>query len=103
MMKRLFVILIALSLAFICGCSPAAEQIVFPPDQTAKETAGGYKSKFSVKEKPLSSDTVYYFNPETKKFHTENCRYKTSCGENKTSDKQKLLNDGYSACKVCKP
>ncbi|MCR4590289.1 MAG: DUF4236 domain-containing protein [Lachnospiraceae bacterium] len=48
--------------------------------------------------------TTYVINTSTKKFHLSSCRYAT--GDNvKTVNKSKsdLINEGYEACKTCKP
>lgn len=53
-------------------------------------------------EPPAEADSVMvYFNPSTKKYHRENCRY---VGEKSTAiPKSEAIAKGMEACKICQP
>lgn len=53
-----------------------------------------------------TDEAMYCANKTTKKFHISTCgSVKTMKEENKmkTSDRQMLIDQGYSPCKICKP
>ncbi len=106
-MKRIFTFIIVLSVFLsLSGCKDNKineNTVVIPDDNTAK-TVNGYKS-----ETPLNPEvtTIFYVaNKTTKKFHLESCQYAKSSNTanlTETTDRESLVNDGYSPCKVCAP
>lgn len=117
-MKKLLVWLLSFLLVFVLsGCGQAENtdddtaskiKIVFPAD----DTVNGYRqndisSVLETSEPEVSTESGnYYVNTKTKKFHKSSCYYaKTGSrnGEWSDSDKQTLLNEGYSPCLKCSP
>lgn len=119
-MKNIILCSIAVLLLTASGCRQVKkEQIVFPPDSAAVQTVGGYKkqqtetpeitisavesSASSAESTVTTSQNKYYFNKNTKKFHKSDCRYAKNCGNDFVTDRNSLISDGYSPCKICNP
>lgn len=117
-MKKLLVWLLSFLLVFVLsGCGQAENtdddtvskiEIVFPADDTVngyrQDNASSHLETEDTKGTAESGD--YYVNTKTKKFHKSSCYYaKTGSqnGEWSDSDKQTLLNEGYSPCSKCSP
>lgn len=116
-MKKLFLIFALLTLTSICGCSiksedytEASSQVVVYPDEETKISVNGYK-KFSDSQNVNSSaeteiSETYCVNIKTKKFHKSDCRYAVNSNQENIrteQDRNLLISEGYSPCKVCKP
>lgn len=106
-MKRILFIILAFVL-ILSGCSEYStvssvseeEVVVIKPDKQTAASVNGYY------QPPTQDGTKYYANFNTKKFHIESCRWisKTDSANIIISyERSKLLNEGYTPCKVCKP
>ena len=125
LMKRVLCVLAVLLIVFsVCGCenSPAAEftpkdsGVVVYPDKETAETVNGYLEKEEIEETPttrepqfdgiLNSSSYYYVNINSKKFHYPDCRYAQKMNSSSLrleNDYNKLIDEGFVPCKVCKP
>lgn len=125
-MKRVMLIIFSvLLICSFCSCStntnseftPKNSGVVVYPDQETANTVNGYL-KVEEPEEPntnigqpqydgsIFSQTGYYVNINSKKFHYPDCRYAqkmNSSSLRKESDYNKLINEGFTPCKVCKP
>ncbi len=124
-MKRVLCLLAVLLIVFsVCGCknTPAAEftpkdsGVVLYPDEETAETVNGYLEKEEPEEIPnmrepqfngnLNSSSCYHVNINSKKFHYPDCRYAQKMNGTSLrleSDYNKLIDEGFEPCKVCKP
>lgn len=106
MKNIIFLVIILNVILCMCGCKNTKinENTIVMPDSTTAETVNGYKY-----EKPITSKSItvtYVVNKTTKKFHLESCRYAKGSNTSslaKVTDRNVLINDGYSPCKICKP
>ena len=72
-------------------------------EEDKAEESSSENSKPQIEE---TEEAVYCANTNSKKFHLSNCgSVKTMKEENKlkTSDRQMLIDQGYTPCKICKP
>ena len=112
-MKRyLALILTVFMFLLICGCEDKKEAATTSNTQAygevvinepADNTVNGYRNdNIST---PIS-DTTYYGNKNSKKFHKSDCKYaKDIKAENcyKTNSRDELILKGYTPCKNCNP
>lgn len=105
---KIMLLCFTLCLAF-CSCKGDAEvkQTVFLPDENTKNTVNGYKTEPNTDETEQSdTQTLYIVNTSSGKFHLETCRYAKELkdeSKDESRNREKLIADGYSPCKVCKP
>jgi len=115
-MKKLLILFLAvLILTISCGCRESSTstddassdiKIIFPLD----DTVNGYRQE-GIKEKLESSNGTdeidgYYVNTKTKKFHKLSCTYAQKGSQNgvwQQSDRDTLINEGFSPCSKCTP
>ena len=132
-MKFIKVTVLILLLFLLCGCSdntPQRDKPKITINHTYDDTVNGYKTEennsgvipaedVTVDEnegEPVTqkdngtaeetSNLTYCANKSSKKFHLSACgSVKTMNEENKyiTTDREKLISEGYTPCKTCNP
>lgn len=110
-MKRLFVLILCLCLPLtFVGCQnkvDKTENIIVYPDEEAEKTLGGYRENVNDNDSDQQVGSTYYvINTSSKKFHISTCgSVKTIKDENRqtATDRQQLIDNGYSPCNSCKP
>ena len=118
-MKRIFSLILAIAIAFsMAGCS--SEDVTSVPREKVEinlpenDTVNGYREPGFVREEtnstnskaPTSQNVQYCANIKTKIFHLSSCSSaKNMSEENKylLSNREALINDGYTPCGRCKP
>lgn len=125
MRKIRILCLIICILAAFCGCQGKdtgdkhSNLIIFPTAEM-ENTVNGYKEKLETEsnestasQKSNGTSTLpeqytgkYIANLSTKKFHKPTCRYAINIDESKVKvyeNRQDLIDEGYTPCKICKP
>ena len=124
-MKRVMLIIFSvLLICSFCSCStntnseftPRNSGVVVYPDQETADTVNGYLQKQDEEQNinigqpqfsgSIYSQSGYYANINSKKFHYPDCRYAqkmNSASLRIEKDYNKLIDEGFQPCKVCKP
>ena len=115
-MRKLFIILTALSLILMCGCTTQKAQSDIAPEAIVKmpadDTVNGYRisapaqSDEVSKESNIGDPKLFYANKNSKTFHLSTCgTAKRIKNENLyiTDDRNELLLEGFKPCSNCKP
>ena len=109
-MKKFLILILCLCLPLaFAGCNNKTNKntdniIVYPDDESAK-TLGGYRQEENSSITP-SGSTYYVGNISSKKFHISTCNSATKMKEENrkvTTERQALIDEGYTPCAVCKP
>ena len=117
MLKRTLIILLMFSVLIVfVGCNEtkveenlSGEVIIKMPTDN---TINGYRKPSISGGNIISSKTqtsvplMYYANTSSKKFHKNTCRYASSTDNSKlyiTENRNELILQGYSPCKICEP
>lgn len=117
MFKRIsiYLFLICIIITF-CGCEMVKQNeeisddvvINMPNDNTINgyRNPGIYNGNTQNSKPQTSTPLLYYANTSSKKFHKNTCRYATSTDNSKlyiSENRNELILQGYSPCKICEP
>lgn len=114
-MKRIMLIIFSvLLICAFCGCTkntsseftPRNSGVVVYPNQETADTINGYLQEEQKLSDNIYSQSGYYANINSKKFHYPHCRYAQNMKSSSLRierDYNKLINEGFEPCKVCKP
>lgn len=117
MFKRAFICILVFSvLVTFVGCNEAKTEdnvsdeviIKMPTDNTINGyRKPGINNSVIQNDKPQTgTPLLYYANTSSKKFHKNTCRYASSADNSKlyiTENRNELILQGYSPCKICEP
>lgn len=116
MRKALSFIVVFCLLICLCGCGANFETTVTVNEPTDNSVNGyrlgqqelitGEQSEVIESTVNITGESVYYANKNSKKFHISSCGTAKRINEENlyiTSDRNELINSGYSPCKSCNP
>ena len=106
-MRKIFIFVLLIFL-FLSGCvysnkdniNSQDEVSVILPDEEIAATVNGYYIP------PKENEIRYYGNIKSKKFHTKKCVWTSKTDEVNLkgfTNRQQAIDEGFNACKTCKP
>ena len=115
-MRRILLVFIAIVLLLLLTACDAVSQKEYPepvvvlPNDIMAETVNGYKalnndeSSSVDSESKNESESKFFGNKSTKKYHKKDCRYAKNMNEEKLvifESQSQAFESGFSPCKVC--